>query len=69
MKITEIRVTRGATINVGNYESRKIEYGLSAEIEDEGGEPLASVQALTEMVRSWVKQEVEQVRRAMEPKK
>lgn len=39
MKITQVTYQRGRTINVGNYESVKLEIGLTADVDSEDTVP------------------------------
>ncbi len=40
MKITKIKVNIGRTINLGNYESARIDLGAEADIEERDQDPL-----------------------------
>jgi hypothetical protein len=41
MKITEVRLVKARTVNVGNYESVRIEFGIEATVNQEAGSPEA----------------------------
>lgn len=41
MKITTIKVSRGATINMGNYESARVDVGAEATVNVEDGDDVS----------------------------
>ncbi|MCH8963806.1 MAG: hypothetical protein IIB58_02505 [Planctomycetes bacterium] len=64
MKIKTITATRGATINLGNYENRRIEFGVTADVEDDET-PEDAMDDLIVWIRARLKREVKEVRESM----
>jgi len=53
MKIRKITVTRGRTINTGNFNSKRFEYSVEVELEKE--EPVQKVRlTVNEMIDEWL---------------
>lgn len=61
MKVTKVSYRRGATLNVGNYESVKIEISADAELE-EGDTPQSVLEALRREVTEEIRNEALVVR-------
>ncbi len=60
MKLKEVIVTKSFTRNLGNFESTRVEYGLSATLED--GDKSDDVRAkLAAKVESWITQDIEEI--------
>jgi len=57
-----ISVSMGATINIGNYESRKVSIGISYPVEDKK-KIKGTLEALKKFVRKQVDIEVEKIRK------
>jgi hypothetical protein len=61
MKLTTISATYGRKINLGDYNSAHVEMTLWADLE-EGDDPAASAEALRQMARNNVMQEMARVK-------
>lgn len=61
MKVTKVSYRRGATLNVGEYESVKIEISADAELE-EGDTPQSVLEALRQSVTEEIRSEALVVR-------
>jgi hypothetical protein len=57
-----IRVTRGATVNLGNYESARVE--IAAEVEVKDGDTKAALGATNLECKAFLKKEVEAIQQA-----
>jgi len=58
-----MRITRGATINLGNYESARVEISQEVDLtEDDEGQPV--FEALNDEVKARLAAEVEKVQEA-----
>jgi len=60
MRIVKVSVNYGETINIGNYESRRIDYGATAELAP-GEEPAAAQRELLLLLRNEVKEAADRV--------
>jgi hypothetical protein len=58
-----IRVTRGATINLGNYESARVE--ISAEVEVAEGQSMEGrIDVVNAEAKTWLQKEAEAIQQA-----
>jgi hypothetical protein len=55
MRVSQITITKGLTVNLGNYNSAKIEVGLVADL-DPGEHEGEIYAAVDEQVTEWLKE-------------
>jgi len=65
MNITKITISRGATINLGNYESARVDCSLEATTPDQRGESMEEIRAELNIYNNeFLNQEVQKIEQA-----
>lgn len=57
MQVNQISIRRGFTINLRNFESARLEVGMTAELGPED-DPIASIAVLTDMVKDELARQI-----------
>jgi hypothetical protein len=63
VKVTEVKVEYGRTVNLGNYESERLDVGLTATV-GEDDDAVVVTYELVEQARGSVERHLERLRRA-----
>lgn len=63
MKFT-ITISKGYTVNLGNYESARGDYTITAELPDSLAEQAITQKAIENSVNAWIQREVKKVQEA-----